>query len=153
MSTRSPRGNLLKIPRCVRYIQQLLTRPLRRPLRRLLLQDDAGAIGILVAALLGGGLLLGLGAMVIDVGQLYQERAELQNGADAAALAVAKLCIEPTCTSTNALSTAQTYAGENTKDGVAGVDTVCGTRPEHLPHQHRRDDRLPRRAVLRRWLR
>ncbi len=37
--------------------------------------------------------------MVIDVGQLYQERAELQNGADAAALAVAKSCISGTCAS------------------------------------------------------
>ena len=45
-----------------------------------------------VAVLIGGGVLFGMGALVIDVGQLYQNRAELQNGADAAALAVAKSC-------------------------------------------------------------
>ena len=61
-----------------------------RPLLRLLRRDERGAVGVLVAVLLAGGVLLGLGAMVIDVGQLYQERAQLQNGADAAAVAVAK---------------------------------------------------------------
>jgi Flp pilus assembly protein TadG len=63
---------------------------------------------------------------VIDVGQLYQERAQLQSGADAAALAVAKSCILGTCTPSTALSTAQTYANDNATDGVSGVGTVCG---------------------------
>ena len=49
--------------------------------------DDRGVIGALVAVLLGAGLLTGMCALVIDVGQIYQERAELQNGADAALLA------------------------------------------------------------------
>ena len=39
--------------------------------------------------------LLGMGALVIDVAALVQERRELQNGADSAALAVAKAA-EPT---------------------------------------------------------
>ena len=64
---------------------------------------------------------------MIDVGQLYQERAQLQNGADAAALAVAKSCILGTCTAGTALSTAQTYANENASDGSAGVGTICGS--------------------------
>lgn len=74
-----------------------------------------------------GTVLLGLGALVIDVGQLYQERAQLQNGADAAANAVAKSCVDGTCTSSGALSTAVTYAGDNSKSGVAGVSQVCGS--------------------------
>jgi hypothetical protein len=80
-----------------------------------------------ITGLLIGGVLLGLGALVIDVGQLYQERAQLQNGADAAAIAVAKSCVVSTCTASGALSTAVTYAGENAKDGVAGVSQVCGS--------------------------
>jgi Flp pilus assembly protein TadG len=82
-------------------------------------------VGVVVCLLMGT-VLLGVAALVIDVGQLYQERAQLQDGADAAALAVAKSCILGTCTTSTALSTAQTYANENTTDGVAGVGTVCG---------------------------
>lgn len=40
-------------------------------------RDDRGAVTMLVALMLGGGLLLGGGALVIDVGQLYNERAQL----------------------------------------------------------------------------
>ena len=52
--------------------------------------DDRGVVGVLVGLLLGT-VLLGVGALVIDVGQLYQERAQLQSGAGAAALAVAAI--------------------------------------------------------------
>ena len=40
---------------------------------------------------------------------------------------MAKSCIIGTCTAGSALSTAQTYASENAKDGVAGVSQVCGS--------------------------
>src|SRR6266704_3179830 len=66
-----------------------LMRGLARPTLRLLGRDDRGAVGVLVAILMGGGVLLGMGAVVVDVGQLYSERAQLQNGADAGARAVA----------------------------------------------------------------
>jgi Flp pilus assembly protein TadG len=92
---------------------------------RLLGRDERGVVGVLVGLLIGT-VLLGLGALVIDVGQLYTERAQLQNGADAAALAVAKSCILGSCTPSSALSTAQNYANKNAADGVAGVGTVCG---------------------------
>ncbi len=102
-----------------------LIRGLARPALRLLRRDERGVVAVIVGLLIGT-VLLGLGALVIDVGQLYQERAQLQNGADAAALAVAKSCILGTCTTSTALSTAQTYANENAADGAAGVGTVCG---------------------------
>jgi Flp pilus assembly protein TadG len=89
-------------------------------------RDERGVVAVLVGLLIGG-VLLGLGALVIDVGQLYQERAQLQNGADAAAIAVAKSCVASTCTASGALSTAVTYAGDNAKDGVSGVSQVCGS--------------------------
>jgi Flp pilus assembly protein TadG len=102
-------------------------RNLGRPLLRLLGRDDRGAIGILVAVLIGGGVLLGMAALVIDVGQIYQNRAELQNGADAGALAVARQCGLKNCTST--LNTAVSYASANASaltGYTAGVTTVCG---------------------------
>lgn len=99
---------------------------LARPLLRLLGRDDRGAIGVLVAVLLGGGVLLGMGALVIDVGELYQNRAELQNGADAAALAVAQSCAAGTCAPSLAAQFATANASRLT-GGAAGVDLVCGS--------------------------
>ena len=91
-------------------------------------RDDRGVVGVLTGLVIGT-VLLGLGALVIDVGQLYQERSQLQSGADAAALAVAKSCATSTCTASGAMSTAVTYADDNAKDGVAGVPHVCGSSP------------------------
>jgi Flp pilus assembly protein TadG len=96
---------------------------LARPMMRLLHRDERGAIGVIVAVLLGSGVLMGLGALVIDVGQLYQERAQLQNGADAAAIAVADSCASGTCNT----SLATSYANGNAVDGTSGVNRVCGS--------------------------
>lgn len=100
--------------------------PLADHLPRLPGRGERGAIGVLVAVLIAAGVLFGMGALVIDVGQLYQNRAELQNGADAGALAVAKSCIQGTC----APSTATQYADVNASKltgGTAGVNLVCGS--------------------------
>jgi len=101
-------------------------RRLASPVLRLLRRDERGVVAVLVGLLIGG-VLLGLGALVIDVGQLYQERAELQSGADAAALAVAKSCATgSTCTS----SLAAQYANENASaltGHKAAVSLVCGS--------------------------
>ena len=94
-----------------------------RPALRLLGRDDSGAVAVLVGILIGGGVLFGLGALVVDVGQLYAERAQLQNGADAGALAVAKSCAQGTC----APATATSYADANSADGVSAVNLVCGS--------------------------
>jgi Flp pilus assembly protein TadG len=105
-------------------------RNLARPLLRLLGRDDRGAIGVLIAVLIGGGVLLGMGALVIDVGQIYQNRSELQNGADAAALAAARQCALGTCAPASAMSTALTYANSNASaltGHTAGVTVVCGS--------------------------
>ena len=103
---------------------------LARPMLRLLGRDDRGAIGVLVVVLIGAGVLLGMGAIVIDVGRIYQNRAELQNGADAGALGVAKNCALSisTCTLGNATSTAVGYAGANASPLTghsAGVYGIC----------------------------
>ncbi len=106
-------------------MRDVITR-LVRPARRRLRKDDRGAIAVLVAVLLAGGVLLGAGALVIDVGELFQNRAELQNGADAGALAVAKTCVLATCDPTVAASYADLNASRLT-GGSAAVDLVCGS--------------------------
>jgi Putative Flp pilus-assembly TadE/G-like len=88
-------------------------------------QDDRGAVLVWVATSLV--MLLGMGAIVIDVGALYQERRELQNGADAAALAVAKDCALGDCLDEDA--TADHYADENANDDASNVPQVCGQGP------------------------
>ena len=88
-------------------------------------RDDRGAVGVLVAILIGAGVLFGMGALVVDVGQLYQNQAELQNGADAAALAIAKSCAEGSCTPSIATSYADANAS-NLTGGTAYVTFVCG---------------------------
>ena len=78
----------------------------------------------MVAILLAGGVLLGFLALVVDVGQLYVEREELQTGADAAVLAVAKACATaaPACSSSSAVrALAQSYADANSADGRSRV--------------------------------
>ena len=99
---------------------------LARPMMRLLGRDERGAIAVLVGVLIGGGVLLGMGALAIDVGQLYQNRAELQNGADAAALAVADSCALGSCATgiagQYATGNASSLTGHN-----AAVNLVCGS--------------------------
>ena len=99
---------------------------LARPMMRALGRDERGAIGVLIGVLIGGGVLLGMGALAIDVGQLYQNRAELQNGADAAALAVADSCALGTCTTGIAAQYATGNASKLTGNQAA-VNLVCGS--------------------------
>jgi hypothetical protein len=101
-----------------------LTRLIQVRLRR----DERGVVAVLVVILLGAGVLLGLGAFVIDVGQIYQERAELQNGADAAALGVAKSCALGDCSPGIAGQLADGNASALT-GGTEGVQLVCGSGP------------------------
>jgi hypothetical protein len=112
----------------MRNLMARLTQPVARRVGR----SERGAIGVLVAVLIGGGVLVGMGALVIDVGQLYQERAELQDGADAAALGVAKTCAIGVCLPI----TAGLYAGPNASrltGGSEGVSQVCGRGSLLLP--------------------
>lgn len=112
------------------------TRPLTTHLRRgtarrvaTLRGHDDGAVAMLVAVLLAGGVLLGMAALTVDVGLLHAERRELQNGADAGALAVAQQCaVGPGCdTSTAGLAGA--FADSNARDSASRVTTVCGSGP------------------------
>ncbi len=104
---------------------------LARPLLRLGGRDERGVIGVLVAVLIGCGVLLGMGALVIDLGQIYQNRAELQNGADAGALAIADACaLGGACTNASSLPLATHFATANAS-GLTGheaaVGVICGS--------------------------
>jgi hypothetical protein len=106
----------------MRDLMASLTRLVLQRLRR----DERGAVAAVVAILIGGGVLTGICALVFDVGQIYQERAELQNGADAAALAVAKSCALGACTPGVASQLADSNASSLT-GGTEGVELVCGS--------------------------
>lgn len=91
--------------------------------------SDRGAVAGLVAIVAAGGVLLGMGAIVVDVGQLYTERERLQTGADAAALAVARACAGTPGTCGSQTGLAQNYANANGWGGTARVTVVCGRAP------------------------
>lgn len=88
-------------------------------------ERDRGAVliwfGVMATAMVG------MGALVIDVGALWSERRQLQNGADAAALAVASECAMASCSGTSAL--ASQYANLNASDSRSDVELLCGVGP------------------------
>lgn len=109
---------------------------------RRLARDDEGAVAVLVAILFGGGVLLGMGALVIDVGLIAHEREQLQGGADAAAWAVAVSCTRTPGTCADQAPLAQRQADGNARDGrsaaaltvcTTGCGTVARTRTEPCP--------------------
>jgi len=83
--------------------------------------DERGAVAVIVAVSMVA--LLGFAALAIDTGALYAERAQLQNGADAAALAIAQDCAKGACG--NIQATAQTFANASANDGAAAVTVTA----------------------------
>ena len=88
-----------------------------RGMIRRLCAEAKGGISVMMALLLV--VLIGAAAIAVDAGVMYAERAELQNGADAAALAIAQDCADGSCL--NATTTAKQYAKDNAKDNAADV--------------------------------
>lgn len=83
---------------------------------------ERGAVAVLVALLMI--VLLGFAAFALDVALIAWTRAQLQTGADAAALAIAQSCAGsgPAGCQTAAAATAQTLAAANVKNGNATAD-------------------------------
>jgi Flp pilus assembly protein TadG len=82
---------------------------------------------MLTVVMLSCGVLLGAGALVTDVGSIYGERAQLQNGADAAATAIAKECARvPASCAASAAALGAKYAKGNASDGAADAAVICG---------------------------
>ena len=92
---------------------------MRRLSGRLKSGED-GAVAVIMALFMV--VLLGITAIVVDVGMIYAERFQLQNGADAAALAIAQDCAAGNCS--NAGATATQLAGKNSHDGVSAATAV-----------------------------
>lgn len=89
-------------------------------------KDDGGAIAVFFAIIVLG--LAGMGALMVDVGGLYAEGRQLQNGAENAALNVARTCaVSSSATCDPAAATA--LANANANDTTSIVDLVCGTGP------------------------
>lgn len=92
-------------------------------MQRLKVRQDheSGGISVIVALMMV--VLLGFAAIAVDVGMLYSERAQLQNGADAAAMLVAHNCAkkQADCTTT---STAEAILGGNALDGRSNLKSL-----------------------------
>jgi len=96
---------------------------------KVVLQDDKssnqrGAISVIVAIMLV--VLLGSAAVAVDIGVLYSEHAQLQNGADAAAIGVAQKCARDStdtlCTTT---TLAANLANQNAQDGSSNIRSIA----------------------------
>ena len=104
-------------------------------LSRCLGRHDRGAVGVMVAILLAGGVLLGFATLTVDVGVLYTERQQLQSAADAAALGLANACARgrvdcDPVNGTGQLAFAAGFANANVDDNAADVFYVCGDDPK-----------------------
>jgi hypothetical protein len=88
----------------------------------LLSKDEGGASSVIVAVLLVA--ILGFGALAVDVGAMYSEKSQLQNGADSAALAIAYDCAGKATTAPCAAdqkAQAIPFANGNSVDGESNV--------------------------------
>jgi hypothetical protein len=121
----------------MRWLTRLLqTRDLTRQ------HGERGAITALVAVLFAGGAILGMLALTVDVGNIMLERRELQNGADATAMALAQACaktpIEADCTSP-ASANLSLLGSQNSFTKLSGtaqmqaISSVCGNNIAALP--------------------
>ncbi|WP_250004465.1 Tad domain-containing protein [Actinoplanes sp. M2I2] len=110
-----------------RLTRHLLS-PVRRAWRRASRRhgSEHGAVAALFAVMVSTGVIITMGALVIDVGQIALERQELQTGADTASWSIATKCIaKPAdCTMAKQSVVAQDYANRNTKDGSADAQ-IC----------------------------
>jgi hypothetical protein len=85
--------------------------------------QDRGAIALIIVIVLPV-VLLGIGALIIDAGGWYAGRAQDQNGADAAAIAVADSCAAGACDPNAASSYVNDSSSPN--GGLAHQYLVCG---------------------------
>src|ERR1700754_427695 len=104
-------------------------RPINRIIRHL--RDETGGVTILVAICMT--VVLGMAALVIDVGAAQARKAQLQDAADAAAMGLAQRCFESALTMlaacdagvrSSATTIASGYAAENVNDATASVTSV-----------------------------
>ncbi|QDG67825.1 hypothetical protein NIBR502772_17930 [Pseudarthrobacter sp. NIBRBAC000502772] len=83
---------------------------------------ERGAAAVLVA--ISMVVLLGFGALAVDVGAMYAEKAQLQNGADATALAIAGDCAKGLNCAAAMTDSDNRLADDNANDASSGVFSV-----------------------------
>jgi Flp pilus assembly protein TadG len=101
-----------------------------RRLKDMRTERERGAAGVLVAVVML--VLIGAGALAVDVGQIYAERAQLQNAADSGALAVVEACYETPCSQEDAESIAESLANANSNDDQSNVAEVDLSVADHV---------------------
>lgn len=91
----------------------------------LLRKRDDGAISV-ISAVVFACLLMALAALVVDVGQMYDERRQLQNGSDESATAIAHKFAEQkfSLVGIDPVAIARSQSSKNAVDGVADVLSV-----------------------------
>ncbi|MBJ2120508.1 Tad domain-containing protein [Arthrobacter sp. MSA 4-2] len=91
-------------------------------------KNERGASTVIVAVLMV--VLLGFAALVVDVGGMYAEKAQLQSGADSAALAIAGDCARAggICPP-GVADTGTAMANGNANDGSSGVTSITFPAP------------------------
>ncbi|MET3173741.1 UNVERIFIED_ORG: Flp pilus assembly protein TadG [Arthrobacter sp. UYCu721] len=85
-------------------------------------ESERGAAAVVVAFALVG--LLGFAALAVDVGAMYAEKAQLQNGADATALAIAQDCAKGLNCTTAMANDNNRLADDNANDDSSGTFSV-----------------------------
>lgn len=100
-------------------------------MRRMTPWSDAERGGVAVLVAMVTVVLLGFAALAVDAGILYSERAQLQSGADSAALMVAQKCArnaaDTNCSSTSTL--ASELANKNAVDGMSNIKSIALDKP------------------------
>ena len=85
--------------------------------------DESGIAAVFIGLWIV--VLIGFGAYALDTSRIYNEHSELQNGADAAALAVARDCAMGACDGFfDAVGMAEDYSDANMRDGSSFVEDV-----------------------------
>lgn len=98
---------------------------------RRLNEEESGAVAVIMAVSLV--VIFGMGALVVDVGNLYWERRQLQTGAEAAALAAAQDYAEGNGSAV-ALASARMYASaNNTTDAHIHDDDTSNENDGFVP--------------------
>ncbi len=109
-----------------------MMRAISHRIRRM--RDETGAMTVIVAIMMT--VVLGMAALVIDIGAAEARRAQLQDAADAAAVGIAQRCFESGLTNLAgcdggvvgaATATAAQYARDNVNDASAAVGSVVFT--------------------------
>lgn len=97
--------------------------------RRIKVTEDDGVTLVFIAVTILG--LLAMAAFAIDFGSIWEERRQLQNGADAAALAIAEDCGRGACPA-DVYATAEIYVDGNARDGAAWAYNVDMSVPNQV---------------------